>query len=172
MLRDDDSLLLLVIIVIFALLPSGGCALLVRVQVPDTVAAVLLYALALSPHFITRLVTIIIINDEDDDDDIHLMTLPHNYRRFPDLCLLPRSLTALVTRLPPRPPLLDDVYELLEEVEEDHGGGGDQAQPHRPVVVTRLPVPMVISVLTMLMVRLEGVGEQVEKCVTCQSPNG
>ena len=99
----------------------------------------------------------------------NLMTLSHNYRRFPDLCLLPRSLTALVTRLPPRPPLLDDVYELLEEVEEDHGGGGGQAQPHRPVVVTRLL--MVISVLTMLMVGLEGVGEQVEKCVTCQSPN-
>ena len=69
MLRDDDSLLLLVIIVIFALLPSGGCALFVRVQVPDTVAAVLLDALALSPHFITRLMIMIIINDSDHDSD-------------------------------------------------------------------------------------------------------
>ena len=69
MLRDDDPLLLLVIIVIFALLPSGGCALFVRVQVPDTVAAVLLDALALSPHFITRLMIMIIINDSDHDSD-------------------------------------------------------------------------------------------------------
>ena len=99
------------------------------------------------------------------------MALPHNYRGFPDLGLLPLPLAALVTRLPPRPPLLDDVDELLEEIEEDHGRSSDQAQPHSSVVVTRLTVLMVISSLTMLMVGLECVGKEVEKCVTSQSPN-
>ena len=94
------------------------------------------------------------------------MALPHNDRGLPDLAFLPLSLAALVTCLPPCPPLLDDVDELLEEIEEDHSGGGDQAQPHSSVVVTRLS-SMMITVLTMLMVGLESVGEEVEEGVTC-----
>ena len=127
MLRDDDPLLVLVIIVFLALLPPGSCTVLVCVQITHAVAAVLLDALALSSHFITRLVTMIILNDTDDDDNTHLMALSNNDRGFPDLALLPLPLAALVTCLPPRPPLLDDVDELLEEIEEDHSGGGDQA---------------------------------------------
>ena len=171
MLRDDDSLLVLVIIVFLALLPPGCGTVLVRVQIPHAVAAVLLDALALSSHFITRLVIMIISNDTDDDGDTNLVALSNNDRGFPDLTLLPLSLAALVTRLPPCPPLLDDVDELLEEIEEDHSGGGDQAQPHSSVVVTRLPVSMMITVLTMLMVGLESVGEKMEEGVPCQSAN-
>ena len=92
----------------------------------------------------------------------NLVALSHNYRGFPGLLLLPRVLTALGARLPPRPP-------LLKEVEEDHSSSGDQAQPHRSVVVIRLSVcvmisvmTMMISVMTMMMVRLESVGEKVE----------
>ena len=92
----------------------------------------------------------------------NLVALSHNYRGFPGLLLLPRVLTALGARLPPRPPLLDDVDELLKEVEEDHSSSGDQAQPHRSVVVIRLSVCVMISVMTMMMVRLESVGEKVE----------
>ena len=106
-----------------------------------------------------------------NDNGTHLMALSNNDRGFPDLALLPISLAALVTCLPPCPPLLDDVDELLEEIEEDHSGGGDQAQPHSSVVVTRLPVSMMITFLTMLMVRLESVGEKVEEGVTSQSAN-
>ena len=96
----------------------------------------------------------------------NLMTLSHNYRGSPSLLLLPRALAALVARLPPRPPLLDDVDEFLEEVEEDHSSGCYQAQPHSSVMVIRLSVFMMICVMTM---RLESVGEKVEKRVTSQS---
>lgn len=99
----------------------------------------------------------------------NLVALSHNYRGSSGLLLLPRVLTALGARLPPRPPLLDDVDELLKEVEEDHSSSGDQAQPHSSVVVIRLSVcvmisvmTMMISVMTMMMVRLESVGEKVE----------
>ena len=98
----------------------------------------------------------------------NLVTLSHNDRGSPSLLLLPRGLAALVARLPPRPPLLDDVDEFLEEVEENHSSGCYQAQPHSSVMVIRLF--MMISVMTMLMmVRLESVGEKVEKRVTSQS---
>ena len=169
-LRDDDPLLVLVIIIFLAFLPAGCGTVLVCVQIPHAVAAVLLDALALSSYFITRLVTMIILNDTDDDDS-HLMALSNNDRGFPDLALLPLPLAALVTCLPPRPPLLDDVDELLEEVEEDHSGGGVQPKPHSSVVITRLSASMMIPVLTMLMVRLESVGEEVEESVTSQSAN-
>ena len=69
MLRDDDPLLLLVIVVVFALLPPNPRHVLVPVQVPHTVAAVLLNALTFSPHFITRLIIMIITNDSDHDSD-------------------------------------------------------------------------------------------------------
>ena len=101
----------------------------------------------------------------------NLVALSHNYRGFPGLLLLPQVLTTLGARLPPRPPLLHDVDELLKEVEEDHSSSGDQAQPHSSVVVIRLSVCVMVSVMTMLMVRLESVGEKVEERVTGQSAN-